>query len=152
MAASVRHAATTMRRSIDRFRATDENRARSGLIPLEEGKGRKVGGRAPAARLPTRLPDFALIAAPSDRRRRPARGCAALPLNQVSKALRQDQGRGAHLDDLDFASCDEKIEGTATYARKPTCIGNPHADGLDCKRRRRRRGRGLKGHEGALAE
>lgn len=88
----------------------------------------------PAARLPTRLPDFALIAAASDRRRCPAGRSAALPLNQIAKAFRQDQGRGAHFDDLDFASCDEKVQGTATYARKPTGIYNPHADGLNCER------------------
>lgn len=87
-----------------------------------------------------------------DWHRQLAKLTSALPLDQVSKAFRQDQGCGAHLDDLDFASCDEKIEGTATYAREPACIGNPHADGLDCKRRRRRRGKGLERHNGALAE
>jgi hypothetical protein len=141
-----------------RFQALARNgrngrhRARSCLFPFEEGNRPKIVGRAPAARLASRFPCFVLITPASDRRRRPTGRSAALPLNQVSKAFRQDQGRGAHLDDLDFASCDQQVERTATYTRKPTCIGNPHADGLDCKRRRRRRGRGLERHNGALAE
>lgn len=111
-----------------------EDEARSCLFSIEKGGGRKIAGLAPAARSPTRLPGLALIAAASDRRRRPAGRSAALPLDQVAKAFRQDQGRGAHLDDLDFASRDEKVEGTATYAREPTCVWNAHADGLDGKR------------------
>lgn len=108
--------------------------ARSCLFPLEEGNRRKIVGRAPAARLPTRVPDFALIAAASDRRRRLAGRSAALPLDQVAETFRQDQGRGAHLDDLDFTPSDEKVKGTAAESRKSTSIWNPHADGLDCKR------------------
>ena len=110
------------------------NEARSCLFSIEKGGGRKIAGLTPAARAPTRLPGLALIAAASDRRRRPAGQSAALPLDQVAKAFRQDQGRGAHFDDLDFASCNEKVDGTATYAREPTCVWNAHADGLDGKR------------------
>ena len=112
----------------------DRDQARSCLFPLEEGNRRKIVGRAPAARLPTRLPDFALIAAASDWHRRLAGRSAALPLDQVAETFRQDQGRGAHLDDLDFTPCDEKVEGTAAESRKSASIWNPHADGLYCKR------------------
>lgn len=113
--------------------SNDRKQARSCLFPIEEGSGRKLVGRTLAASSPTKLPDFALIAVAPDRRRRPAGGSAALPLNQVAQTISQYEGRGAQLDDLYFASRDEKVEGTATYARKPTGIGNPHADRLDCK-------------------
>ena len=108
------------------------NQARSCLLPLEEGNRCKLIGGALTARSATKLLVYALIAAGTDWRRGPAGRSAALPLNQIAKALRQDQGGGAHLDDLNLASRDEKVEGTATYARKLACIGNPHADGLDC--------------------
>jgi len=53
----------------------------SRLIPLEEGNRRKIVGRLLAARLATRFPYIDLIAAASDRRRRPTGRSAALPLN-----------------------------------------------------------------------
>lgn len=114
--------------------SNDLHQAPSCLFPLEEGNRRKFVARPPPARLPTSLRNFALIALGADRRRRLAGRSAALPLDQVAETFRQDQGRGAHLDDLDFTPCDEKVEGTSTYARKPTRIGNPHAYGLDYKR------------------
>ena len=116
------------------FSMTTLGSGTSALNGCNQARSCKLIGGALTARSATKLLVYALIAAGTDWRRGPAGRSAALPLNQIAKALRQDQGGGAHLDDLDFASCDEKVEGTSTYAGKPTRIGNPHADGLDCKR------------------